>query len=120
MLDGGEGDLTGSFTSLRSRDEGVAWLALVEVPLLGFLVQLGIVVARAEALLVVALARGVGAEPGAYFLAEGGFVGRVVEVHGLLQSPHPEERPQGASRRGGLSLTFAHPSRRIASRCSSG
>src|SRR6185312_11767260 len=49
--------------------------------LLGLLEQVGIVVARSEACFVVALAGGVGVEPGTHFLAEGGFFGRVVEVH---------------------------------------
>ena len=70
---------------LRPGDAGVAGLGLLVLPLLGFLEQLRIVVARAEALLVVALARGVGVEPGAHFLAEGGFFGRVVEIHGFLR-----------------------------------
>ena len=70
---------------LRPGDAGVARLGLLVLPLLGFLEQLRIVVARAETLLVVALARGVGVEPGAHFLAEGGLVGRVVEIHGFLR-----------------------------------
>src|ERR671913_33147 len=74
-------------------DARVARLGLLVLPGLGLLQELGVVVAGAEALPVVALARGVGVEPGAHFLAEGGFFGSVVEVHVVLQSPHPEERP---------------------------
>ena len=85
---------------LRPGDAGVARLGLLVLPLLGFLEQLRIVVAGAEALLVVALARGVGIEPGAHFLAERGFFRRVVEIHGFLQN---SVIPTGAKRSGGTS-----------------
>jgi len=63
-------------------DAGIACLGLFILPGLGLAQQLGIVAAGAKALLVVALAGGVGVEPGAYFLAKGGFFGRIVEIHG--------------------------------------
>src|SRR5262249_32739701 len=65
-------------------DAGVTGRRLPVLPGLGLLQEIGIVAAGAEAALVVALARGVGVEPGAHLLAERGFFRRVVEVHDLL------------------------------------
>src|SRR5262249_61005430 len=65
-------------------DAGVTSGGLLALPGLGLLQEIGIVAAGAEAALVVALARGVGVEPGAHLLAERGFFRRVVEVHDLL------------------------------------
>ena len=51
---------------------------------------------------------------------QAGACGSMMGNHAAPPPPHPEERPQAASRRVGNIKTGSHPSRRTAARCSSG